>query len=67
MKFSMAQHREMLANHKSTLEREEVQLSRMVAAVERTRRDVEIYQIRFDAAVAKKMDGFSDRFMKDLK
>jgi len=68
MKFSMEQHREMLANSRDSLRREEAALARQAESVERRRRMVEIYQIKFDSAVARKKDGFDpELFMKELK
>ncbi len=63
MKMSMKWHRECLTNWKNSLQREEVELERVIARVERTRAHVRFYEQQIQDAADKRKDGFdSERF-----
>lgn len=63
MKKSIKWHRECLTNLKNSLQREEAELERVIARVERIRAHVRFYEQQIQAAVDKGKDSFDrDKF-----
>ncbi|HBJ74683.1 MAG TPA: hypothetical protein DDY86_04000 [Syntrophaceae bacterium] len=64
MKMSIAWHEQCLANRKASLVKDIERLERIVADVERAKKDIEVYSRQIEVAKGRGRDGFdSDRFM----
>ena len=64
MKMAIDWHKQCLANWAKNLERDQAELARKIAAVERNKCEIAFYNKQIITAEAKKMDGFDcERFM----